>query len=167
MNINYFSCVPPYNQEGGREALENPNSAAWMTEMAKIFEQRRDAVLTQLNAVDGVSCQKPGGAFYLFPNISGLCERLGIFEAFDRLPRHIRTNTSPSSLFQMFALCEHQVAVMDRRSFGRIGAENLHFLRLSIAADLETLNEGVERLAAAGRNGRGFRRFMKAGQFLL
>ena len=166
LNINYFSCVPPYNQEGAREALENPQSEPWMAEMAKTFEMRRDVILEQLNAIDGITCQKPGGAFYLFPNITGLCRRLGVFDAYNRLPEDTKTATSPSKLFQMFALYEHQVAVMDRKSFGEIGADDLHFLRLSIAADLDTLKEGVQRIAATGEDAEGFRRFMETGQRL-
>ncbi len=166
MNINYFSCVPPYNQEGGREALDNPLSAPWMADMAQTFEKRRDVILARLNAIEGVTCQKPGGAFYLFPNISGLCERLGALAAYDRLSEDIRRQTSPSALFQLFALYHHHLAVMDRRSFGAIGAEGLHFLRLSIAADLETLEEGVRRLELAGRDTDGFAAFMAAGENL-
>jgi len=166
MNINYFSCVPPYNQEGSREALENPQSGPWMAAMAKTFEKRRDVILEVLNRIDGVTCQKPGGAFYLFPNIGGLCKRLGVFEAYRRFPETLQEATSPATLFQMFALYEHKVAVMDRRSFGAIGAENLHFLRLSIATDLETLKEGVRRIAAAGEDIEGFRKYVDKGDNL-
>ena len=55
---------------------------------------------------------------------------------------------------------------MDRRSFGAIGAENLHFLRLSIAADRATLEEGVRRIELAGRDREGFERFLAAGENL-
>ena len=166
MNINYFSCVPPYNQQGSREALENPQSVHWMQKMAKTFEQRRDVILEMLNRIEGIQCRRPGGAFYLFPNISGLCDRAGVFDAYQRLPQTVRTATSPSTLFQMFALYRHGVAVMDRRSFGAIGAENQHYLRLSIAADLDTLKKGVERIATAGDDREGFRDFVKKGQNL-
>ena len=166
MNINYFSCVPPYNQEGSREALENPQSGPWMKEMANTFERRRDVILDMLNQVEGIRCQKPGGAFYLFPNISGLCERLGVSEVYRNLPETIQTDTTPATLFQMFSLYEHKVAVMDRRSFGAIGSEDLHYLRLSIAADLDTLKEGVRRIAAAGEDVDGLRRFVEKGDNL-
>jgi len=166
MNINYFSCVPPYNQEGSREALENPQSGPWMKEMANTFERRRDVILDMLNQVEGIRCQKPGGAFYLFPNISGLCERLGVFEVYRNLPETIQTATTPATLFQMFTLYEHKVAVMDRKSFGAIGSEDLHYLRLSIAADLDTLKEGVRRIAAAGEDVDGLRRFVEKGDNL-
>ena len=166
MNINYFSCVPPYNQEGAREALENAQSRPWMAEMTKTFEQRRDAILARLNAIEGISCQRPGGAFYLFPNIGGVCERIGALEAYRGLPAAVRAATAPATLFQMFALYRHHVAVMDRRSFGAIGAEGHHFLRISIAADLETLEEGVVRLASASRDAEGFQQFVARGEHL-
>ena len=53
---------------------------------------------------------------------------------------------------------------MDRKSFGAIGAEDLHFLRISIASDLEKLEEGVRRIAAAGGDVNGFERFMESGE---
>jgi bifunctional pyridoxal-dependent enzyme with beta-cystathionase and maltose regulon repressor activities len=53
---------------------------------------------------------------------------------------------------------------MDRRSFGAIGTENMHFLRLSIAADIESLKEGVRRLAAAGEDREGFQEFIQRGE---
>jgi aspartate aminotransferase len=102
----------------------------------------------------------------MFPNIAGVCERIGAFEAYAGLPPEVRKATSPATLFQMFALYHHHVAVMDRRSFGAIGTEDLHFLRISIAADLETLQEGVRRLAAAGRDVEGFQRFVAQGEHL-
>ncbi len=166
LNINYFSCIPPYNQEGARAALENPQSRPWMADMTKIFEKRRDAILKELNAIDGITCRKPGGAFYLFPNVSGLCKRLGVIDAYESLPGRLKQATSPSTLFQMFALYQHKVAVMDRQSFGTIGANGLHFLRLSIAAELETLREGVRRIAAAGDDTAGFRHFFEKGENL-
>lgn len=166
MNINYFSCVPPYNQEGGREALENPLSGPWMAEMAATFQNRRDVIVAALNAIDGITCRTPGGAFYLFPNIEGLCRRLGALDAYAQLPAEARATTSPSTLFQMFALYRHQVAVMDRRSFGAVGAEGRHYLRLSIAADLETLKDGVRRIALAGDDTKGFADFVSKGENL-
>ena len=166
MNINYFSCVPPYNQEGGREALENPQSGPWMAKMAATFQQRRDVIVNRLNAIDGVTCRTPGGAFYLFPNIEGICRRLGVFDAYHAMPDPVRWGTSPSTLFQMFALYCHQVAVMDRRSFGAIGSEGRHYLRLSIAADLETLKEGVRRIAVAADDTAGFAEFIAKGENL-
>ncbi len=161
ININYFSCVPPFNQEGARIALEHPDSKAVITSMVQTFQKRRDIIVKQLNAIDGIRCKTPGGAFYLFPNVAGVCENVGAIAAYDKLPANMKARTSPSGLFQMFLLYAHHVATMDRNSFGRIGAEGQHFLRLSSASDLEVLEEGVRRLAVASRDRAGFEKFMK------
>jgi aspartate/methionine/tyrosine aminotransferase len=166
LNINYFSCVPPYNQEGARLALESPLSREIKRQMVKTFEGRRDLVVDGLNNIEGIRCQKPKGAFYVFPNVGGVCKHLGIMEAFRELPSEIREKTSPSTLFQMFLLFRHQVATLDRRSFGRIGTEGLHYLRVSIATDVESLKEGLEGIAAASSDGEGFRAFCEKGEHL-
>jgi aspartate/methionine/tyrosine aminotransferase len=166
LNINYFSCIPPYNQEGARVALESPLSEEAIRQMVEAFQQRRDVVVKGLNGIEGIGCQNPKGAFYVFPNISGVCKNLGIFEAFQNLPPDIRKKTTPSTLFQMFLLYEHQVATMDRKSFGRIGIENFHYLRLSIATDMDSLKEGLKRISAAARDKKGFQRFFEKGEHL-
>jgi len=166
LNINYFSCIPPYNQEGARMALESPLSRDSITHMVKTFQERRDFVVNGLNAIKGIRCQMPKGAFYVFPNIREVCENLGIMDAFRKLPPGLRQRTSPSTLFQMFLLFEYQVATLDRKSFGRIGIEDLHYLRISIATDTDSLQEGVKRFEAASQDKEGFRLFFKRGEHL-
>jgi aspartate/methionine/tyrosine aminotransferase len=63
-------------------------------------------------------------------------------------------------MLQMFLLYRHGVATMDRSSFGKIGAEGQHFLRLSIAASLERLQEGVGRIGRASSDVDGFAAFL-------
>lgn len=159
LNINYFSCVPPYNQEGAREALENPAVKEAIKKMTQKFEERRDWIHSALNRIEGITAQNPGGAFYIFPNISKICDKLGIIEAFKKIPPHLRNHTTPSTLFQMFALYEHQVAVLDRASFGKEGVVDEHFLRISFAADLSQLNKGIERIENASRDEKGFMQY--------
>ena len=166
LNINYFSCIPAYNQEGARLGLESPLSRDAIQHMVKTFQERRDLVVDGLNAIKGIRCQKPKGAFYVFPNIRGVCENLGIMEAFRDLPSDLRPKTTPSTLFQMFLLFNYQVATLDRKSFGRIGTENLHYLRLSIATDTESLKEGVKRISEASQDRKGFADFFKKGEHL-
>jgi hypothetical protein len=60
----------------------------------------------------------------------------------------------------MFLLYHHHVATLDRNSFGKIGAEGQHYLRLSIASELGVLEEGVRRLQAASQDCEGFDQFM-------
>lgn len=166
LNINYFSCVPAYNQMGAAVALESPESAVAMAKMRAAFTERRDFMVAGLNAIPGLACRKPGGAFYLFPNISGMVENLGARDAFEKLPPALRERTSPATLVQMFLLWRHHVATMDRRSFGRIGCEGMHYLRLSIATGMADLQLGLERIRAAAGDRDGFNSFIQEGAHL-
>ena len=166
LNINIISCTPPFIQEAGREALVNKEVAKIVADMADEFQVRRDLVVDELNAIDGVHCNKPEGAFYVFPNIGEACEKLGAIEAYESLSEKEKKVTSPSTLFQMFALYEHGVATMDRRSFGNIGSEGKHFLRLSTATDEASLREGISRIKAATLDMAGFERFFGAKEHL-
>ncbi len=161
LTINTVSCVAPFIQEAGREAYDSPASAAAVARMVEAFRERRDWIVPALNAVPGVRCQLPKGAFYVFPNVAGVCERLGILEAYEELAAAGRERTSPAGMLQMFLLYRHGLATMDRASFGRLGSEGQHYLRLSIAASLEELQEGVRRLAAAAEDVSGFRSFLE------
>jgi aspartate/methionine/tyrosine aminotransferase len=166
LNINYFSCIPPYNQEGARIALESPLSQDAIRHMVDIFQERRGLVVDGLNAIKGIRCQNPKGAFYVFPNVADVCKNLGIMDVFQSLPPELRRRTSPSTLLQMFLLYEYQVATMDRKSFGRIGTENLHYLRLSFATDTESLEEGLKRIGVASQDKKGFKTFFERGEHL-
>jgi len=123
-------------------------------------------VVDGLNSAEGIRCQRPKGAFYAFPNVANGCNNLGILDAYQSLPADTRKRTSPSTLLQMFLLYEYQVATMDRKSFGRIGTENLHYLRLSFATDTESLRDGIKRIAAAVQDRQGFRQFFEKGEHL-
>jgi aspartate aminotransferase len=165
LNINYFSCVSPYSQLGAAHAITSPESEPVIRTMVDSFEQRRNEIVGRLNAIDGVRCQTPGGAFYLFPNVSGLCERIGIGQAYDSLSLSDRQQTSPSTLLQRFLLDRYGLATMDRRSFGRIGSEGRHYLRLSIATALPDLIEATERIGIAGSDRIGFASFFRSGEW--
>ncbi len=166
LNINYFSCIPAYNQMGAKVAIESPESKPAIEKMVSAFQERRDSVVKGLNAIDGITCQNPKGAFYVFPNIGAVCESLGAVDFHDKLPGDMKSKTSPATLFQMFLLFQYYVATMDRKSFGQIGAEGKHFLRISIATGLDDLRQGVERIAEASRDKDGFRAFVEKGQHL-
>lgn len=160
-NINYFTCVPAYNQEAARVGLVHEEAKASVQNMVHIFQKRRDLLLEDLSKINGLITQKPSGAFYVFPNIQKACEKLGVLEIFKQLPKETQERTSPSTLIQMFALYHHGLAVMDRRSFCKIGSENEHYLRLSCAANENALKEGVERLKNVFEDPTGFRQFMQ------
>jgi len=166
LNINYFSCVPAYNQMGAKTAIESPESGPAVQAMVHAFQERRDLVVAGLNAIDGITCTLPKGAFYVFPNVKGACERMGAMDAFRALSPEQQKRTSPSTLLQMFLLFRYGVASMDRKSFGRIGAADLHHLRLSVATGIDDLAQAVERIARAVADRDGFATFVREGKHL-
>ena len=159
ININIMSCVPPFLQEAGVAAYEDPASEPEVRRMVGEFEKRRDWIVPALNAVPGVACRTPKGAFYVFPDISGVCARLGVYEAHAALPEPARQRATPAGMLQMFLLYRYGVATMDRASFGRIGAEGQDFLRLSIANSMDDIRRGVARIAEAAQDAAGFAAF--------
>jgi aspartate/methionine/tyrosine aminotransferase len=163
LNINYFASIPPYNQVGAKVALESPASPPAIRTMVEAFQRRRDAVLDGLNAVPGITCQRPKGAFYVFPNVGGVVERLRADRLFEDLPADVRDRSSPATLLQLFLLYRYRVATMDRRSFGILGSEGQHYLRLSIATGEADLRTAVARIAEAADDADGFEAFVHSG----
>ena len=160
--INFFASIPPYNQWGAIEALESPESAPAIQQMVDAFQRRRDLVVAGLNEIDGISCQNPKGAFYAFPNVGAALESIGVLDAYDRLPEHVRRDSSPATLFQLFLLHRYRVATMDRRSFNALGSEDQHFLRISTANSDDDLAEAVRRMGVAAQDADGFHNFVQA-----
>ena len=123
MAINSYSCPNAAAQYAAVEALEGPQEA--VGEMVAAFDERRRAIVEELNAVPGVSCVDPAGAFYAFPNITGT---------------GLDARTLQARLLQ-----EAGVAVIAGTSFGALGEG---YLRFSYAASLEDIREGVARIRA-------------------
>jgi aspartate/methionine/tyrosine aminotransferase len=119
--VNSTSCVPPFVQHAGVAALEGPQDevAAMLAE----FRVRRDTVVDGLNALPGVTCRTPPGAFYAFPNVSGV--PLGADDLAVRL------------------LEEAGVAVLAGPAERRAGQDHL---RISYAASREQLAEALRRM---------------------
>jgi len=130
---NSVSCTATFTQRAGTAALvSRPPEVA---DMVKAFRERRDMVVTALNKIDGITCREPKGAFYVFPNITGL--RLG-----------------DSATVQERILHEAGVAVLAGTNFGA-GGEG--YLRLSYANSVKNLQTAVTRIgewAHAARQGR-------------
>jgi aspartate/methionine/tyrosine aminotransferase len=63
------SCVSPFIQRAGIEALSGSQEP--INSMVDEFRKRRDIIVEELNKLPGISCLKPKGAFYVFPNIKG------------------------------------------------------------------------------------------------
>jgi aspartate aminotransferase len=119
--VNSTSCVPPFVQLAGVRALSGPQDEP--RAMVEEFRARRELVVAGLNALPGVSCRMPRGAFYAFPNVSGV--PLDADELADRL------------------LQEAGVAVLAGSAFGDHGRDNL---RISYANSRENLALALERI---------------------
>jgi aspartate/methionine/tyrosine aminotransferase len=121
--INSSSCAAAFTQMAAIEALSSPESDRAVEAMLSEFKRRRDVVVDRLNAIPGVSCHTPLGAFYVFPNITetGQNER----ELADRM------------------LYEGGVAVLPGTAFGE---EGKGYLRLSYANSVDQIEEGVRRM---------------------
>ena len=119
--VNTTSCVPPFVQHAAIAALTGPLDS--VEAMVAEFRARRDLVVDGLNALPGVSCRTPAGAFYAFPNVAGT----GI--AADELAARL--------------LDEAGVAVLAGSAFGTVGADNL---RISYANSQPNLLEALDRM---------------------
>ncbi|OGK78127.1 MAG: aspartate aminotransferase [Candidatus Rokubacteria bacterium GWC2_70_16] len=116
------------------EALTGPQDE--VAKMVGEFDRRRRVIVEGLNAVPGVSCVMPKGAFYAFPNVSGLFGR-----------RHKGGVLRGSADVCAFLLDEARIATVAGVDFG----SDAH-IRLSYATGLETIKEGLSRMDAAVRS---------------
>jgi aspartate aminotransferase len=118
--INSTSCVPPFVQRGAVAALTGPTDA--VDEMVATFRARRDVVVAGLDALPGVSCPTPQGAFYAFCDVTA-------------------TGFTGAELAERL-LVEQGVAVLAGSAFG-VHADG--HLRISYAAALPRLEAGLQR----------------------
>jgi aspartate/methionine/tyrosine aminotransferase len=119
--INSISCAPTFAQIGAVEALRGPQGP--VEEMVVEFRARRDLLVDGLNAIPGIRCLRPTGAFYAFPDISGT--GLTGAELADRL------------------LQEAGVCVLAGTAFGGVGRDHV---RISYANSRENLALALERI---------------------
>ncbi|MDZ4701309.1 MAG: pyridoxal phosphate-dependent aminotransferase [Rhodothermales bacterium] len=127
-----FTSAPcSITQKAGVAALDMPRES--IDTMVDAFRQRRDFVLAELNAIPGVRCPKPEGAFYLFPNIATF---LG------KTTPAGRTIASSDDLC-LYLLDEHLVALVPGSGFG-----DPEGIRISYAASMSDLQEAMRRIKA-------------------
>jgi aspartate aminotransferase len=127
---NTESCASQISQWAAVEALNGPQADA--QRMRDIFLERRNLIVKLLNQVPGVTCQSPGGAFYVWPNVSEACAMIGAKDSEELRGR---------------LLNEAGVAVLADIHFGpRVPNEGQH-IRFSYAASTEAIQQGVERMA--------------------
>ena len=134
---NTDSCASQISQWGAVAALDGPPDAAEM--MRASFHARRDRIVRGLNAIAGITCATPGGAFYAWPNITEACEKVG---------------AKDSEEFRSRLLHEAGVAVLSDIHFGpRVPGDGQH-LRFSYAASEAMIDEGLARLSRFIAKGR-------------
>jgi aspartate/methionine/tyrosine aminotransferase len=120
--INVHSCVNAATQWAGIEALQGPQDA--VDRMVRAFDERRKIIIERLNALPGVRCVRPGGAFYAFPNI---------------------TDTGYTARrLQDELLAEVGVALVAGTSFGDQGEG---YIRFSYANSIANIEEAIDRIA--------------------
>ncbi len=122
--INSNSCTCSFIQMAGIEALKGQQD--FVAQMVAEFKRRRDVVVDGLNAITGITCLKPSGAFYVFPNVKQIplsCEALADY-----------------------LLEEAGVALLAGTAFGKFGDG---YLRISYANSLENIQEALERIQVA------------------
>lgn len=124
------SCVNTFVQCGGVEALRDYDRQA--ARMREIYRRRRDATVAGLERIAGFACPKPKGSFYVFPEVTGACARLGLASAAD-LERLLVQGAG--------------VAILARERFGpRNPGERGEFIRLSYTLPLADIDEGLLRI---------------------
>ncbi|MFQ6064584.1 MAG: pyridoxal phosphate-dependent aminotransferase [Candidatus Bathyarchaeia archaeon] len=122
--INSNSCTCAFVQKAGVEALKGPQDEP--ARMVAEFKKRREVIVSGLNKIEGITCRKPRGAFYVFPNITGTgmnCRELSDY-----------------------LLNNAGVAVLSGTAFGQYGEG---YLRLSFANSVENIEKALNRMAEA------------------
>jgi aspartate aminotransferase len=121
LNQTVVSCTTTFAQWGGVAALRGQQKC--VEDMMAEFRKRREAIISGLNSIPKITCVKPQGAFYAFPNI---------------------TKTGMTSQeFADFALNEMGIALLPGTGFGP-GGEG--YVRLSYATSVEKINKAIERM---------------------
>jgi aspartate aminotransferase len=121
LQINSVSCASAPVQMAGREALLGPQTA--VEAMMKTFDERRRLIVSGLNAIPGLRCVNPKGAFYAFPNIT-------------------KTGMGSKAL-EVKLLNEAGVAVLSGAAFGQYGEG---YLRFSYASSTDNIREALRRV---------------------
>jgi aspartate/methionine/tyrosine aminotransferase len=127
LQTNSNSCTATFTQMAGIEGLTGPQGE--VDRMVAEFKKRRDVVVEGLNAIPRISCGRPKGAFYVFPNVK-------------EIGWEVRKLSD-------FILNEAGVAILFGTSFGKFGEG---YIRISYANSVENLKEGLSRIEKALQN---------------
>ena len=126
---NTDSCAGHPNQYAALAALRGPQDET--KRMVETFKKRRDIIVEGLNDIEGIKCLKPGGAFYVWPNVTEACRMVGVKDAEE---------------FRKDLLYKAGVAVLSDIHFGFKNEGEGDHLRFSYATSEEDIREGLKRL---------------------
>jgi len=136
LETNCESCTATFTQVAAIEAYLGPQDE--VNKMVVELKTRRDLIVKELNNIEGINCLLPEGSFYVFPNVTKACIKLGLRN---------------SKEFQEYLLRHSHVAVLPRTSFGRKNkGESEEYIRLSYATSRENIIEGLKRIKSAVEN---------------
>ena len=121
---NCNSCTASFTQMAAAVALTGPQDDT--AKMVAEFHKRRDVIVDGLNAIDGITCRKPLGAFYVFPNI--------------------KASGKSSKEMEVLLLEKYGVAALAGTSFGKYGEG---YLRFSYANSVENIQKAIKNVSAA------------------
>jgi len=126
---NIEACGNHISQYALKEALDGPQDDTH--KMVASFHERRDMIVKLLNGIEGVSCLSPGGAFYVFPNVTKAVKKLGLADS-----EELRK-----------LLLKHNIAVLSDIHFGaRNPGDDEQHLRLSYVASKQNIVDGVRTI---------------------
>lgn len=126
--------ITSFNYAAIREALSNEAVAAEVETMRQAFASRADLIMSRLAEIPGVSCVKPQGAFYVFPDVSGLFGKAS--------PKGAKIDSALA--LSEALLDEAHVAFVPGEDFGGCGKNHL---RISFACSEDQINAGMDRFA--------------------
>jgi aspartate/methionine/tyrosine aminotransferase len=121
---NNYSCTTTFVQEAGVAALLGPDEP--VRAMVEEFRSRRDLMVAGLNSLPGITCRTPRGAFYVFPNVTGV--------------------THDDRALASFLLEDALVAGLGGSGFGEAGRGHMRF---SYANSLQAIDAAIERMRGA------------------
>jgi len=113
------------SQAAALEAISGDQS--FINMMVEAFERRHNFLVDSLNAIDGIECPQSRGAFYSFPRVQGLIDRLGLKDDIE---------------FSTYCLDKINLALVPGSAFGTPG-----YVRLSFATSMDNLKLAIERLS--------------------
>jgi aspartate aminotransferase len=131
--------ITSFNYPAIREALTNADVAKEVDSMRQAFAKRAGLIMNRLAEIPGVTCPTPTGAFYVFPDVSGL---------FGKTSAKGSVVNSATSLCEAM-LDEAHIAFVPGEDFGGISGNHL---RISFACSEEQINAGMDRFKAFAEN---------------